>query len=298
MVIFSDMKGGDHLSDDEAQLTEAELIFHKNVSIYNFDFEQSAITTPYGKVLNYEVGDDESVSYFSDDTKMKLGKKQYNKMLKYSINIHSHPSHLHFLNENRIPISMLSHINRLSETPSANDYLCLLHYCPVQQVTITPTVVTVLQPPLGSAHMRLKDRYYNVGKVIHYNHESVYGNKQHYAIDKSFCGYVQSQCNNEICGSFEEVINTYKLNKNKFVEFVNVLYNWQTMLFCLESSYYDIPVRFVRDIDLKTGIGKISGFSKDTMRMIKETHPINKIRSHGGSRIWDSDDNLILPEWY
>ena len=296
MVIFSDMRGGEHLKENEAQLTEAELNFHKNVSIYNFDFEQSAITTPMGKVLNYEVGNEYSVSYFSEDTK-KFG-TQYRRVLKYSINIHSHPSQLKFLKKKRTPKSMLFYVNRLNETPSAKDYLCLLHYCPIQQVTITPTSTTVLQPPIMSKHKSLSERYYGIGKVIQYNHECICNNEKHYVINDHFTKYLQSQCGIAFYRSFEEILDNYKSNRNEFIESLNVLYNWQTMLFCLESAYYNIPVRFVKDIDLKTGIGKVSGFSKDILRMIKEIHPINSIRNNDGRRMWDYDDNLILPEWY
>ena len=100
------------------------------------------------------------------------------------------------------------------------------------------------------------------------------------------------------CGSFDEVLNRYKSNRNEFIELTNVLYNWQMMLFALESAYYDIPVRFVKNINLESGIGEIRGFSKDILRIIKEIHPINSIHNDNGRRMWDYNDNLILPEWY
>jgi hypothetical protein len=317
MPLFPTHKLGAHLTHNEAQLTEAELTLYKNISVYNFDFEQSAITTPDGKTLDYQCGCRLHVTPFSyeffklyqqcepfcgdADLAPGVGSGALSRRLKNSIKMHTHPSVVHPFDEGdtSFPSHLAHHLNEFLMAPTTGDILNAVMFAPIQDLIISPLGITVMKfsPTLRST--KIYERWLE-GEKCRKASEVVWKQKGRGIIssrDKHLWDdiYKVNYRNSKHPYNVKEAL---KLGDGEFIKWSKIRIMAVMIQFARESAEYDIAVRFVKDIDVETGIGKVSGFGEDVLRMVKELRPRDKFRSgQTGKRVYDCDDGLILPEW-
>ena len=305
MVIF--------LKNNEVQLTEAELTLYKNVSIYNFDFEQSAITTPDGKTLDYQCGCRLHVTPFSYDF-FKLYQRcepfrgdsdivpgirsgALSRRLKNSIMVHTHPSMMHPFNSDYpvVPEYLARYSDEFLMVPTPDDIFNGVMYSPIQDLIISPRGITVMKFSPTVRSMRIFDRHaegmkYNKASSVVWEQRGLSRDK--YLWDEIY--KVNYGNDNHPYTSKE----AFEAGDDEFIKWSKIRTMAVMIQFARESAEYDISVRFVKDIDINTGIGKVVGFSNDVLRMVKELRPKDKFRSgQTGKRVYDCNDELILPEW-
>lgn len=299
------MRGGEHLQNDEAQLTEAELTLYKYQNVYNFPLEQAALTTIHGKVLDYNVGDEHSVGMVSNEFAKMYGAsfdEHRNSMrysnrllrkLKSSVHMHTHP----FPNE---PTGFLKNFQA---TPGRNDLFCCLYYSPLQDLIIASSKIVIMQPPIENRILWHNERYKH-GEAAREVQKCFYDGSGYAARTmgstmRCFLGtYFKSNYGNITYPTTIEEALHISVEDAKTYEVVRT--NAALIEFCLESGMFGISVRFLQEIDISTGVGKVVGFSDDIFRMIREIFSNEHILIDRFQRrsILDPDGNLILPEWY
>jgi hypothetical protein len=314
MVIFSDMRGGDHLKDNEAQLTEAELNLYKYQRVYNFPLEQSALTTKTGKILDYNVGDEHSINICSLDLFKKyhgseigyenndISSGNLYRVFKSGVFMHTHPCSIFpYKHEGATITKKFNKIsNRYISIPSSSDLYWSISLPPFQDLIISFFGVTAMKPNIKMLMLNKKERYIMAEKIrccddfFHNFGDNKFLPKKYKMMRRDVIdsGY----CHTKIPRNRGDAM---KIGEDKYIEFENLVQDSNIFKFILVSALFGIAVRFIRDINLKTGIGETHEFSTDHLRRIKELHPIDfRYSPYTENKIWDHDDNLILPEWY
>jgi hypothetical protein len=306
MVIFSDMKGGDHLSDDEAQLTEAELTLYKYQHVYNFPPEQSALTTLCGRVLDYNVGDERQVDLVSYEfaKKYSMSFEEYGEVgypenlvrkVKSSVHMHTHPI------EKIAKYNFKFDYDWYGVMPGPNDLSCLLYYSPIQNLIIGEKKILVMQSPVENRILCSDERYTNREIIKEIKNHFYNGSGKNLCKGFDLFRYFLDDYFklNYGCETYpRSKSEAFSISKESGKRFCNTFDNAALIEFCLECAIFRIPSRFIQNIDIVDGVGKVCGFPEDTFRMVKEMYQDRIILDRFSRRnVLDCDGNLDLPEW-
>lgn len=282
MVIFSDMKGGSHLSDQEAQLTYSELKFYERV-INNKKLREHHITTKVdGTII------DQCTSRSYDKTKnisLNMHKKYHlpknshnlntniSKILKKSILIHNHP-----WSQTTDPLNSQEEQNIDDDfrryPPIFNDILVDIFYAPIQGIILNRYGLTITEIPpeikINSLYIRKRKIYSNI-------------NNYNTLCNKSY--------NTEKCKLLWKYFpNGYKSYKNLKRSDRIKSYLLQTRLqIASEVQQYSnlgLKTTFINNIDIKTGVGKIGYIPIEIIDIASDMKPINGLHNIFGEKIY------------
>ena len=311
-VIFPGMKGGEHLKVGEAQLTEAEMNLYKNKVLYNFPYEQSAVTTPTGKVLDYgtsgKVTSTEPLSaefyskYNMATPFMKDGdeffpngkgeqKAKMSNDLRGSIMVHSHPAYKDAASSGEFPAGWgtsvpMKAINmmdaNIGRTPSVGDIHVSTAYAPLQNVIINKYGATVMDfpPELRSAMKTTPMESNGVFDSINKMFEQ-HGKLSDKIRNRELSPVSNSKDYNAL--TYDEKINRAEMgNKIDMAGFAHY------------AADVGMGVRFVSDINPLTGIGRVHGFSPDVLELASKRKPVGGLYSPiTGEKIYKGDRLVV-----
>ncbi len=301
----------------KAQLSEAELTLYKNISVYNFDFEQSAITTTSGHTLDYECGCRLHVAPFSynflkryqrcdmfyGNTESVPGVRSgaLSRRLKNSIMMHTHPSAMHPFDFNfpSIPKYLAYYFDEFLMVPTPDDIFNAAMYSPIQNLIISPFGITIMKISPALKSKKIYERYIEGTKFA--NASNVIWKQEGNGIISKRDRYLWDDIYRSNYGSdhhpytIKEALNA---GDEEFIKWAKIRVMSVMIQFARESAEYDMGVKFIKNINVETGIGDASGFTEDILRMAKEIRPKDKFRSgQTGKKVYDCNDELILPEW-